>query len=81
MRTLTIVMTVTVLTAAPLFEGVDLDDFDQFVAGFFVPQLTNRLHSLPSLTAVTAPSATRTRNRVPAGASPVERNTSAAGIV
>ena len=50
-----------------------LHHFDQFVAGLFVAQLTNRLHSLPSLTAVTAPSETRTRRRVPAGASAVVR--------
>ncbi len=57
-----------------------LHDFDQLVAGFFVPQFTNRLHSLPSLTAVTAPSATRTRNRVPAGASAVVRKIAPAAV-
>ena len=54
-------------------------DFDQFIAGFFVPQLTYGLHgcdpSGPSLTAVMAPSETRTRSRVPAGASATDRST------
>ncbi len=52
-----------------------LHDLDQLVACFFVPQFTNRLHSDPSLIAVIAPSDTRMRSGVPAGASATECST------
>ncbi|OBG50084.1 hypothetical protein A5669_28350 [Mycolicibacterium fortuitum] len=54
-----------------------LHDGNQFIPGLFIAQFTNRLnthdartfYSLPSLTAAMTPSDTRTRRRVPSGAS------------
>lgn len=62
-----------------------LNHRDQLFPRFFVSKFTNKLHfvvpSGPSLMAVIAPSATRTRNCVPFGASAVVRSTAPWGIV
>ena len=52
----------------------------QLIACLFVSKLTNRLHSGPSLIAMTAPSDTRTRSLVPRGASAVVRSTAASPV-